>query len=251
MNNYSYYLKYTLQYTQKIQLCNKFTKTFRRKPLPGLTVVPESGRIKPLTYCCPVKAAECRTGRDRTGAASGGQSKPRLSGTEQNRRFTPRWNDTAIPHGRRQQKTAAVRCARGAEGPQASAGKTVAPLRTGSPEPTRYRPTAVCARNKNKHCRITKHSAPPFVWLAGFFRKAGAVAFSWNGKLLQSEDTGSGYVSKSRGNHIKSGGFCKAEHQIHVLHRLSCSAFYHIVKHRYYLQHPSVVDGIYLHIAVI
>lgn len=88
--------------------------------------------------------------------------------------------------------------------------------------------------------------------LAGrFFRKAGAVAFSWNGKLLQSEDTGSGYVSKSRGNHIKSGGFCKAEHQIHVLHRLSCSAFYHIVKHRYYLQHPSVVNGIYLHITII
>ena len=114
MNNYSYYLKYTLQYTQKIQLCNKFTKTFRRKPLPGLTVVPESGRIKPLTYCCPVKAAECRTGRDRTGAASGGQSKPRLSDTEQNRRFTPRWNDTAIPHGGRQQKKLTLYVAQGA-----------------------------------------------------------------------------------------------------------------------------------------
>ena len=74
-------------------------------------------------------------------------------------------------------KTDAVRCARGAEEPQASAGKTVAALRTGSPEPTRYRPTAVCARNKNKHCRTTKHSAPPFVWLAGFSGKRVLLLF--------------------------------------------------------------------------
>ena len=74
-------------------------------------------------------------------------------------------------------KTDAVRCARGAEGPQASAGKTVAALRTRSPEPTRYRPTAVCARNKNKHCRTTKHSAPTFVWLAGFSGKRVLLLF--------------------------------------------------------------------------
>lgn len=53
MNNYSYYLKYTLQYTQKIQLRNKFTKTFRRKPLPGLTAVSESRQNKTAAILLP------------------------------------------------------------------------------------------------------------------------------------------------------------------------------------------------------
>lgn len=53
MNNYSYYLKYTLQYTQKTQLRNKFTKTFRRKPLPGLTAVSESRQNKTAAILLP------------------------------------------------------------------------------------------------------------------------------------------------------------------------------------------------------
>lgn len=59
------------------------------------------------------------------------------------------------------------------------------------------------------------------------------------------------YLLESSRNQINTSSFFKAKQQVHVLYRLTRSPLYHVIKHRYHLQHFSTIYHIHLHIAIV